>query len=325
MRAIVCEDFGPLDRLRLTEVPDPVPGPGDVLVDVEAAGVNFVDALFVQGLYQIKPPVPFTPGSEVAGTVAAVGGDVRNVQAGARVLVSCGLGGYAERVVAPARSAVVLPDRLDAPRAATFTQSYSTMLYALRDRGGVRPGESVLVLGGGGGIGLAAIALAKVFGAKVVAAASSEAKRDLARAAGADEVIDTATTDVKTAAREWSGGGVDVVVDPVGGDLAEPALRALGEGGRYLVIGFVAGIPRLPLNQVLLRNRTIVGVDWGAWAGREPDGQRMILADLLAMVADGRIAPPGPATYPLHRAVDALADLSGRRAAGKLALLPART
>lgn len=325
MRAIVCEDLGPLDRLRLSEVPDPVPGPGDVLVDVEAAGVNYVDALFVQGRYQIKPPVPFTPGSEVAGTVAAVGGDVRNVPVGARVLVSCGLGGYAERVVTPARAAVVLPDRLDAARAATFTQSYSTMLYALRDRGGVRPGESVLVLGGGGGIGLAAIALAKVFGAKVVAAASSPAKRDLARTAGADEVIDTATTDVKTAAREWSGGGVDVVVDPVGGDLAEPALRALGEGGRYLVIGFVGGIPRLPLNQVLLRNRTVVGVDWGAWAGREPDGQRMILADLLAMVADGRIVPPAPATYPLERAVDALTDLSERRAAGKLALVPTRT
>jgi len=322
MRAIVCDDFGPLDRLRLAEVPDPVPGPGDVLVDVAAAGVNFVDALFVQGRYQIKPPLPFTPGSEVAGTVAAVGGDVRGLDVGARVLVSCGLGGYAERVVAPARAAVPLPGRLDAPRAATFTQSYSTMLYALRDRGAVRPGETVLVLGAGGGIGLAAIALAKVFGARVAAAASSAAKRDLALRAGADEVIDTTTADVKTAAREWSGGGVDLVVDPVGGDLAEPALRALGEGGRYLVIGFVAGIPRLPLNQVLLRNRTVVGVDWGAWAGREPEGQRLILADLLALVADEKIAPPEPTAYPLKDAATALADLSERRAAGKLALLP---
>lgn len=322
MRAIVCDELGPLDTLRLAEVPDPVPGPGEVLVDVQAAGMNYVDALFVQGLYQIKPPVPFTPGSEVAGTVAAVADDVRGVEVGARVLVSCGLGGYAERVVAPARSAVVLPDRLDAPRAATFTQSFSTMLYALRDRGSVRPGEKVLVLGGGGGIGLAAIALAKVFGAKVAAAASSAVKRELAVRAGADEVIDTQTADVKTAAREWSGGGVDVVVDPVGGDLAEPALRALGEGGRYLVIGFVAGIPRLPLNQVLLRNRTIVGVDWGAWAGREPDAQLLILADLLALVADGRISPPEPTTYPLEDAVGALRALAERRAAGKLALVP---
>lgn len=321
MRAIVCDDLGPLDRLRLAEMPDPVPGPGEVLIDVQAAGVNFVDGLFVQGLYQVKPPVPFTPGSEVAGTVAAVGESVRGVEVGARVLASCGLGGYAEKVVVPARAAVTIPDRLDAPRAATFTQSYSTMLYALRDRGAVRPGEKVLVLGGGGGIGLAAIALAKVFGAEVAAVASSEAKRKLARLAGADQVIDTAA-DVKTAAREWSGGGVDLVVDPVGGDLADPALRALGEGGRYLVIGFVAGIPRLPLNQVLLRNRTVVGVDWGAWAAREPDGQRMIVADLLAMVADGRITPPEPTTYALKDAVAALTDLAERRAAGKLALVP---
>lgn len=321
MRAIVCDDLGPLDRLRLAEVPDPAPGPGEVLIDVQAAGVNFVDGLFVRGLYQITPPVPFTPGSEVAGTVAAAGEGVRGVEVGTRVLASCGLGGYAEKVVAPARAAVAIPDRLDAASAATFTQSYSTMLYALRDRAAVRPGEKVLVLGGGGGIGLAAIALAKVFGARVVAAASSEAKRELAVRAGADEVIDTAA-DVKTAAREWSGGGVDIVVDPVGGDLAEPALRALGEGGRYLVIGFVAGIPRLPLNQVLLRNRTVVGVDWGAWAGREPDGQRMILADLLAMVADGRITPPEPTTYALKEAVAALTDLADRRAAGKLALVP---
>jgi NADPH2:quinone reductase len=321
MHAIVCDGFGPLETLRLAEVPDPEAGPGQVLIDVAAAGVNYVDALFVQGLYQIKPPVPFTPGSEIAGTVAAVGDGVQGLEPGTRVLASCGLGGFAERAAVPAAAAVAIPDRLDAPRAATFTQSFSTMLYALRDRGAVRPDEKVLVLGGGGGIGLAAIALAKVFGARVAAVASSAAKRDLARRAGADEVIDPASADVKTAAREWSGGGVDIVVDPVGGDLAEPALRALGEGGRYLVIGFAAGtIPRLPLNQVLLRNRTIVGVDWGAWAGREPHAQRLLLADLLALAADGRVDPPEPTAYPLDTAVTALRDLYERRAAGKIAL-----
>ena len=322
MRAIVCEEFGPLDRLRVAEVPDPEPGPGQVLVDVAAAGVNYVDALFVQGLYQIRPPVPFTPGSEVAGTVVRAGDGVGGLEPGTRVLASCGLGGFAERVVAPAASAVPIPDRLDAPRAATFPQSHSTMRYALRDRGGVRPGEHVLVLGAGGGIGLAAVALAKLFGAKVAAVASSPAKRDLAVRAGADEVLDPAA-DVKTAAREWSGGGVDIVVDPVGGDQAEPALRALGEGGRYLVIGFASGtIPRLPLNQVLLRNRTIIGVDWGAWATREPEAQRLILADLLSLVADARLTPPPPTTYPLTDAATALADLFERQAIGKLALVP---
>ncbi|HEY3686221.1 MAG TPA: zinc-binding dehydrogenase [Streptosporangiaceae bacterium] len=321
MRAIVCDELGPLETLRLAEVPDPEAGPGQVLIDVAAAGVNYVDALFVQGRYQIKPPVPFTPGSEIAGTVAAAGAGVQGLEPGTRVLASCGLGGFAERAAVPAASAVAIPDRLDAPRAATFTQSFSTMLYALRDRGAVRPDEKVLVLGGGGGIGLAAIALAKVFGARVAAVASSAAKRDLARRAGADEVIDPGSADVKAAAREWSGGGVDVVVDPVGGDLAEPALRALGEGGRYLVIGFAAGaIPRLPLNQVLLRNRTIVGVDWGAWAGREPHAQRLLLADLLALAADGRVDPPEPTAYPLDAAVSALRDLYERRAAGKIAL-----
>lgn len=321
IRAIVCEEFGPLDRLRVAEVPDPEPGPGQVLVDVAAAGVNYVDALFVQGLYQIRPPLPFTPGSEVAGMVARCGSGVRGLEAGTRVLASCGLGGFAERVVVPAASAVPIPDVLDAPRAATFPQSHSTMLYALRDRGGVRPGEHVLVLGAGGGIGLAAVALAKVFGAKVAAVASSPAKRDLTSRAGADEVLDPAS-DVKTAAREWSGGGVDIVVDPVGGGVAEPALRALADGGRYLVIGFASGtIPRLPLNQVLLRNRTIIGVDWGAWSAREPAAQRLILTDLLSLVATARLTPPAPATYPLTGARTALADLYDRRATGKLALL----
>ncbi|MEU8342003.1 NADPH2:quinone reductase [Actinomadura meyerae] len=308
MRAAICEELG---SVVVTETASPAPGPGQVLVTVEAAGVNYVDALFVQGRYQIKPPLPFTPGSEVAGTLPS----------GERVLAMCGLGGFATEVAVPAASAVPIPDELDFPRAATFTQSYCTALFALRDRAALRPGESVLVLGAGGGVGLAAVQIAKAMGARVLAAASTEAKREAAREAGADETI--GTDDIKTAARAWSDGGVDVVYDPVGGPLADPALRSLRERGRYAVIGFASGdIPSLPLNQVLLRNRAIVGVDWGAWSMANPGPQRALLDELLAMVAKGDLTPVPPRTAPLASAADVLDDLLNRRVVGKVALLP---
>jgi len=310
--------------LQVEERPDAAPGPGEVALAVEAAGVNFVDGLFVAGQYQIKPPLPFVPGSEVAGRVAAVGPDVAGVAVGERVLASVGLGGFASRVVVPAASAVTLPDGLDAPRAATFTQSYSTCLFALRERAAAQPGESVLVLGAGGGVGLAAIGVARALGCRVLGVASTSEKRAAALAAGAETVLDPAAEQVKDAARAWAGGtGVDLVVDPVGGALAEPSLRALGDRGRYLVIGFASGpIPSFPLNQVLLRNRTVIGIDWGIWAMQHAEEQRALLADLLAMVEAGSIEPVAPTVYALGDVAMALEDLLGRRVVGKVALVP---
>ena len=294
------------------------------MVDVEAAGVNFVDGLFVAGKYQIKPPLPFTPGSEIAGRVAAIGDEVRGWTIGQRVMATTGLGGFASQVMVPAASLVSLPDVLDAPRAATFTQSFCTCLYALRNRAQVEPGTTVLVLGAGGGIGLAAIAVATALGCRVLAAASSPDKLDAALAAGAEATVNTVTDDLKTAARAWAGGtGLDVVVDPIGGPAAELSLRALGDGGRYLVIGFASGeIPRLPLNQVLLRSRTILGVDWGIWAMQHGMEQLALLNDLVHMVEQGDINPVHPTTYDLGDVVHALDDLLARRVVGKIALLP---
>jgi NADPH:quinone reductase len=324
VRAVVCHELGPPSLLRVEDRPEPVSPAGGVVVAVEAAGVNYVDALFVAGQYQIKPPLPFIPGSEVAGRVESVGEGVENVAVGARVLANTGLGGYAERVAVGSGAVMSIPDSLAAPQAATFAQSYSTSLYALRDRGRVAPDETVLVLCAGGGIGLAAIGVAVALGCRVLGVASSEEKRAAAKAAGAEAVLDPAARAVKDVAREWAGGtGVDVVVDPVGGELAEPSLRALGDGGRYLVIGFASGrIPALPLNQVLLRNRTVLGIDWGIWALRHPVDQGALLADLLAMVENDAIVPVRPSEYPLDDVARALADLLGRRVVGKVALIP---
>ncbi len=324
MRAVVCHELGPPSLLRVEERPDPEPAAGGVVVDVEAAGVNFVDALFVGGQYQIKPPLPFVPGTEGAGRVSALGDRVTGLAVGQRVLVSAGLGAFATKVAAGAGSVAVLPDALDAPRAATFTQSYSTSLFALRDRAGAAADESVLVLGAGGGVGLAAIGVARALGCRVLGVASSPEKRAAALAAGAEAVVDPAAEPVKDAARAWAGGtGVDVVIDPIGGELAEPALRALGDRGRYLVIGFASGtIPSVPLNQVLLRNRTVIGIDWGIWAMQHADEQRALLDDLLALVASGAIDPVHPTAYSLDDVARALEDLLGRRTVGKIALIP---
>ncbi len=324
MRAVVCTQLGPPSLLRVEERPDPEPRPGQVVVDVEAAGVNYVDALFVAGQYQIKPSVPFVPGTESAGTVSEVGDGVERIAVGQRVLVSAGLGGFASKIATAASSVTVLPDVLDSARAATFNQSYSTCLYALRDRAAAQTGESVLVLGAGGGIGLAAIGVALALGCRVLGVASSEEKRAAALAAGAEAVVDPGAEPVKDAARTWAGGtGVDVVIDPVGGSLAELALRALGDRGRYCVIGFAAGdIPSIPLNQVLLRNRTVIGIDWGIWAMQHAGAQEALLGDLLEMVAGGHIDPVRPNEYPLEDVARALEDLLGRRVVGKAALIP---
>ena len=313
-------------------------------IAVEAAGVNYVDALFVQGRYQIKPPVPFVPGSEVAGTIESVGEGVAKDAVGRRVVAMCGLGGFAERVAVPAMSCVGIPENLDAARAAAFIQSYCTARFALATRARLEPGETVLVLGGGGGVGQATIAVARAAGARVAAVASTPAKRAAALTAGAEVALDAnglhatqdgtiaesdaqdATDDpdkrLVQAVRDWSGGGVDVALDPVGGSMSLVALRALGLFGRLCVIGFPAGIPELPANQILLRNRTVLGVDWGAWSMKDADGQRALLDGLLADVEAGRLSPAPPETRPLDGVVGALEDLTARRVTGKLVLIP---
>lgn len=329
MRAVVCQQLGPVDDLVVEDRPDLDGGPDRVVIDVEAAGVNYVDALFVQGEYQIKPPTPFVPGGEVAGVVRSVGEQVEGLAPGDRVIATVGLGGFADQVEARPAQVFPVPDGMTATQAAGFVQSYCTALFSLRDRAGVRPGEWVLVLGAAGGVGRAAIDVAHALGAHVIAAASSAERLEACRAAGADAVVDYGSEDLKARARELaveggsSSGGVDVVVDPVGADKAEPALRSLGYDGRYLVIGFAGGeIPRLPLNQVLLRNRRVVGVDWGAWMLAHPAEQRALLTELLAMVGDGRLHPPEPTARPLADAPAALADLLARRVTGKLVLVP---
>ncbi|MEJ7584513.1 MAG: NADPH:quinone oxidoreductase family protein [Acidimicrobiales bacterium] len=320
---MVCRQVGALDGLTVEEGSEPVPGPGQVVVSVEAAGVNYVDALFVQGRYQIKPPVPFTPGSEIAGTVALVGDGVEGWRAGDRVMAMTGLGGYAERVVVPATSLVEVPEGVALPAAAAFIQSYCTALFALTRRTRLDPGEHALVLGAGGGVGLASIDVATALGARAIGAASTPDKQRAARSMGAVEVVDYTTEDLKTRVRELTGRGADVVIDPVGGPHAEPALRSLRSLGRYLVIGFAAGpIPSLPLNQILLNNRTVVGVDWGSWALHNPADQRSLLGELVELVLGGRLHPPAPDARPLDRVVGALEDLLGRRVTGKLVLVP---
>ena len=321
MRAVVCSELGPPSNLGVEERPGLSPRAGQVVIDVEAAGVNYVDGLFVSGAYQIKPPLPFVPGGEVAGTVSALGDDVDGWAVGDRVLASVGLGGYASQAVATTSQLSGIPNGMSAPAAAAFTQSYCTALFALTRRTRLEAGEWLLVLGAAGGVGRGAIDVGKALGAKVIAAASSPAR--LERCAGVDATIDYSEQDLKTAARELSGGGVDVVFDPVGHDLTEPALRATREFGRLCIIGFARGsIPRLPANQVLLRNRTVVGVDWGAWGLQNPAAQAELLDEALGMVADGRLHPPEPATYSLDGAADALADLLEHRLVGKAVLVP---
>jgi NADPH2:quinone reductase len=321
MRAIVCHEFGA--PLTLEEQPDPQPGPGQLLVEIAAAGLNYVDALFVRGEYQIKPPLPFVPGSEIAGTVSAVGEGAVGFEPGDRVLAMTGMGGFAEKVLVAASAAVPVPDALSDGQAGALVQSYSTALFALRERGRLCEGESLLVLGAAGGVGRAAIDVGKALGARVIAAASTEEKLAACRVLGADECIRYGDEDLKTRVRELTDGGVDVVFDPVGAAFAEPALRATGVGGRYLVIGFAGGaIPKIPLNQVLLRNRNVVGVDWGAWMLRHGVEQRALLEELLRWASEGRLHPSEPARYPLEDAQRAIDDLLNRRINGKAALIP---
>ena len=332
MQVVSCNNFGPVANLTLEERPSPPIGPGQVRIAVTAAGVNFVDGLFVQGLYQIKPPVPFVPGGEVAGVVAEVGvaelvandpGGVTPLAVGDRVFASTGLGGFATEVVVPARRAMRTPDALTDGQAATFVQSYGTAWFALHHRARAQAGEWLLVLGAGGGVGLAAVDVGRSMGVHVIAAASSEEKRAVASAHGAEAVIDTSTEDVKTRTKELSGGGVHVVYDPVGGALAEAGLRSLRDDGQLLIVGFAAGeIPKLPANQILLRNRRVTGVDWGGWVGGHPQENEQLLADVVAAIGRGELHPVEPRAYALADVSVALQDQLDRKVTGKSVLLP---
>jgi len=323
MRAVVCRELGPPEKLVLDERDASPPGPGEVRIAVRACGVNFVDGLLVQGLYQIKPQPPFVPGGEVAGEVEAVGEGVASPAIGDRVLALTALNGFAEHVVVAAAAAIPLPPGLDFAQAAAFTQSYATALFALSHRGALQSAETLLVLGAAGGVGLAAIDVGQAMGARVIAAASSPEKLELCRQAGADLTIDYGSEDLKLRAKELSGGSVDMVFDPVGGVYAEPALRTLGPGGRYLVIGFASGeIPRLPLNLILLKSCQVVGVDWGGSAARDPAISVRLREELAEMLAAGTLRPRKPKTYPLEEAGQALRDLLDRKLAGKAVLLP---
>lgn len=325
MRAVVCNDLGSLEKLVIEERPPLRAGPGQVVVDVTAAGVNFVDALTAQGKYQLRPTPPYVPGSEAAGVVAEIGEGVTTVQPGQRVVAMTGFGAFAGQVAAPELMVFPLPDGVPDGVAAAMLQSYGTAMFTLRQRTHVDAGEWVLVLGAGGGVGLACVDVAHALGARVIAAASTADKLAAATAVGAEAVIayEDDGIDLKSAAREISGGGVDVVVDIVGGRHAEPALRATKLFGRFCVVGFAAGtIPSIPLNQVLLNNRTVVGVEWGGWAYRNLAENHELLAEVLAMAADGRLHPTEPASRPLDDAAAVLQGLVDREIAGKVVLVP---
>jgi NADPH2:quinone reductase len=323
MRAVVCNQLGPLETLVLEDRAAPEAGEGQVVVDVKAAGVNFVDGLLCQGRYQIKPPTPFVPGGEVAGEVSAIGPGVGGVSVGDRVIAFTGFGGFADRAVVPALSLVPMPDNISFSQAAALIQSYCTVLFALTRRTNLASGEWVLVLGAGGGVGLAATDVATALGGRVIAAASSPEKLEAASLMGAEATIDYEHEDMKVRAREISGGGVDVVIDSVGGRHSEAGLRATRHLGRFCVIGFASGpIASIPLNQVLLNNRTVVGVDWGGWTFKDPMGNRALIGELMELVGSGRLHPTVPTAYPLEDAAAVMSGLIDRSIAGKAVLVP---
>lgn len=324
MRAVLCKEFGPPESLVVEEVPDPVAGPGQVVVDVAGCGVNFPDVLIVQDKYQFKPALPFSPGGELAGTVSAVGDGVDDLAVGDRVAAMIGWGAMAEQVAIPAPAAVKVPDGVDLVDAAAFLMAHGTSQYALVDRGALQAGETLLVLGAAGGVGLAAVEIGAMLGARVIAAASTDEKLELCRSRGATETVNYATEDLRARLKELTGGqGVDVCYDPVGGDLSELALRSMAWEGRFLVIGFAAGdIPRIPLNLTLLKGCSVVGVFWGAFTAREPGRHRANITQLLAWLAEGELRPHVSATYPLEQAAAAITDLEQRRALGKVVVTP---
>jgi NADPH2:quinone reductase len=322
MKAALCKTLDGPDAIVIEDVPDPVAGPGEAVVRVKAAALNFFDTLLTRGKYQYKPPLPFSPVAEIAGIVESVGPGVSDVKPGMRVCGYPGFGGAREKVAIKADVLVPVPDSVSDEAASGITVTYGTGMHGLRDRGLVQKGESVAVLGASGGAGLAAVELAKLMGARVIAAASSDDKLAICKAHGADAVLNYATQDLKQGLRDLTDGrGVDVIYDCVGGDYAEPALRSMAWGGRFLVIGFAAGsIPKIPLNLTLLKSCSIVGVFWGEAARRDPAAHRANMAQVLAWVAEGRLKPHVHARYPLERTAEAIKSLETRQVAGKVIL-----
>jgi NADPH2:quinone reductase len=326
MRAVICGAFDQPETLTVDTVPDPVVEAGHVVIEVHAAGVNFPDALMVMGQYQVRPPLPFTPGGEAAGVIVEVGADVTALHVGQRVVAFTRTGAFAERLSAPAAAVTPIPDALSFDVAATLPLAYGTAMHALIDRAQIAPGETLLVLGASGGVGLAAIMIGKALGARVIAAASTDEKLALCRTHGADAVINYTTESLRDRLKALTNGlGPDVICDPVGGELAEPAFRSIAWGGRYLVIGFAAGaIPALPLNLPLLKGASVVGVFWGAFEQRDPAANARHLARLMAWVVNGTIAPVVSAHYPLEHTALALRALLDRRVVGKVVVTPSR-
>jgi NADPH2:quinone reductase len=324
MKAVLCTQFGGPELLEYQEVASPRAGDGEVVVSVKAASVNFPDVLIIDNKYQFKPSLPFSPGSELAGDVKEVGRDVSSVAPGDRVMAFTVHGAFAEEVKLDAHRVLRIPGGMDYPTAAALLLTYGTMDHGLRDRGAVAPGETVLVLGASGGIGIASIEIAKALGARVIACASSDDKLAACREHGADAVINYATEDLRGRIKELTEGrGVDVIVDPVGGPFTEPALRSIAWRGRLLVVGFAAGeIPKIPLNLTLLKGCSIVGVFWGDFLRREPEAFAASVEQLGQWHAEGKIKPHISATFPLARAADAIKLMAQRKAIGKLVLIP---
>lgn len=323
MKAALCKSLAGPEALVIEDLPEPKAGPGEVLVAVRAAALNFFDTLITRGKYQMKPDLPFSPSGEIAGVVEAVGPGVEGLAVGQRVACHMGWGGAREKVIVGPEQCVPIPDGVTDTVAAGVAITYGTAIHGLRDRGGVAPGEKVAVLGASGGAGLAAVEIAHLMGARVVAVASSPEKLAVAKAHGAELLVDYSSGDLRSNLRAACGGGVDVVYDCVGGAHAEPALRALVPGGRYLVVGFAAGeIPRFPLNVVMLKEVDVRGVLWGGFVKRDTEGHRANMVQLLDWVAQGRLKPRIHATYPLDEIAAAIGVLDRREAVGKVVLVP---
>ena len=328
MKAILSKEVGGPESLVLESVADPKAADGEVVIDVKAVGVNYPDFLIIQDMYQFKPPRPFSPGGEISGVVSEVGAGVTGLSVGDRVLASTGNGGMAEKVKVAERACIKIPDFMPFDEAAAFLMTYGTSHYALKDRGDPKPGEKLLVLGAAGGVGIAAVELGKAMGLEVIAACSSQEKVDFCLSKGADKglVYDrgpldrNAQKELSNKIKEISGGGVDIIYDAVGGDYAEPSLRAMNWEGRFLVIGFPAGIPKMPLNLTLLKSCDIRGVFWGAFVAGNPKAHAENVAELMQMYADGKIKPHVSNHYPLEKSADAILELANRKAQGKVVI-----
>ncbi|MCH2264315.1 MAG: NADPH:quinone oxidoreductase family protein [SAR86 cluster bacterium] len=325
MKAFVCKEFGPVESHVIEDIPEPEAGDGQVVVDIKATGISFPDVLIVQGLYQFKPPFPFSPGSEIAGIVSSVGNGVTKFKEGDRVMGNIGSGGLVEKGAFFETQLMSLPESMDFKIAAGFSLNYGTTIHGLKQRAELKPNESILILGAGGGLGITAIHVAKAMGAKVIAAVSSEDKLELCKKEGADEGIlylremdRDAQKKFSSEIKEISGGGVEVIYDIVGGDYSEPALRAIKRHGRYLVVGFTAGIPKMPLNLTLLKECQIIGVFWGQFAGLDREVNAENFKELFQMHAEGKIKPFISETFPLERAGEAIKTLADRKVLGKI-------